>query len=155
MSGGSNADWRSSPLILLWRCADLRRHCRSVCPDLDRYPCCCGPMSSPTCRGIYTVKRRFNDLGEPEGVLAKQVLSQLSYTPTMGTYIDGKAFARVSILGKFTFCRLLCKKLRQTPDRASYLTVTEVEPIGGRRAICTQLTKPQHCFDGINSLAVS
>jgi hypothetical protein len=41
----------------------------------------CSPNSSPTSRGVCTIKRRrFNDLGED--VLAKQMLSRLSYTPS-------------------------------------------------------------------------
>jgi hypothetical protein len=36
-------------------------------------------------------------------VLAKQVLSQLSYTPTAGTFIDFKASAAVRKLRKSTF----------------------------------------------------
>jgi hypothetical protein len=40
--------------------------------------------------------------------LAKQVLSQLSYTPTVGTVIDIKVFAPIRKLRKFTCCPLLC-----------------------------------------------
>jgi len=40
------------------------------------------------------------------GVLAKQVLSQLSYTPTAGTAIDVNAFAAVRKLRKLTSCSL-------------------------------------------------
>jgi hypothetical protein len=39
-------------------------------------------------------------------LLAKQVLSQLSYTPTAGSAIDVKAFAAVRKLHKLTFCPL-------------------------------------------------
>jgi hypothetical protein len=48
-------------------------------------------------------------------VLAKQVLSQLSYTPTAGTAIDVKAFAAVRKLQKLTFCSLLCQNCVKTP----------------------------------------
>ena len=40
---------------------------------------------------------------EGANALAKQVLSQLSYTPTVGTCIDFKAFATVRKLRKRTF----------------------------------------------------
>jgi hypothetical protein len=36
------------------------------------------------------------------GVLAKQVLSQLSYTPTAEAFIDFKAFAAIRKLGEST-----------------------------------------------------
>ena len=39
----------------------------------------------------------------PDPLLAKQVLSQLSYTPTAGTSIDFKAFAIVRKLRNTTF----------------------------------------------------
>ena len=47
-------------------------------------------------------------------LLAKQVLSQLSYTPTAGTAIDVKAFAAVRKLQKLTFCPLLCQNCVKT-----------------------------------------
>ena len=47
--------------------------------------------------------------------LAKQVLSQLSYTPTVGTVIDFKAFATVRKLQNPTFYPLLC----HNPSRQS------------------------------------
>ena len=44
---------------------------RSVCPNLDNVSSIiCSPMSSPTSRGVCTVKRRrFNDLGEMKACL--------------------------------------------------------------------------------------
>jgi hypothetical protein len=42
-------------------------------------------------------------------LLAKQVLSQLSYTPTAATSINVKAFAAVRKLQKLTLCQLLRK----------------------------------------------
>ncbi len=51
--------------------------------------------------------------GDP--LLAKQVLSQLSYTPTAGTFFDSKAFAPVRKLRKLTFCPLLCQNCVKTP----------------------------------------
>ena len=48
-------------------------------------------------------------------LLAKQVLSQLSYTPTAGTATDVKAFAAVRKLRKLTFCPLLCQNCVKTP----------------------------------------
>jgi hypothetical protein len=51
--------------------------------------------------------------GDP--LLAKQVLSQLSYTPTAGTDIDFKAFARVRKRRKPTFYSLLCQNCVKTP----------------------------------------
>ena len=50
--------------------------------------------------------------GDP--LLAKQVLSQLSYTPTVGTTIDFKAFAPVRKLGNTTFYPLLCQNCVKT-----------------------------------------
>jgi len=47
--------------------------------------------------------------------LAKQVLSQLSYTPTDGTSSDSKAFAPDLKLRKPTFCPLLCQNCVKTP----------------------------------------
>jgi uncharacterized protein len=49
-------------------------------------------------------------------LLAKQVLSRLSYTPTVGTLFDSKAFAAVRKLQKPTFCPLLCQNCVKTPD---------------------------------------
>ena len=43
---------------------------------------------------------------EGANALAKQVLSQLSYTPTVGACINFKAFATVRKLRKRTFCPL-------------------------------------------------
>ena len=51
----------------------------------------------------------------PDPLLAKQVLSQLSYTPTAGTAIDVKAFAAVRKLRKLTFSPLLCQNCVKTP----------------------------------------
>ena len=48
-------------------------------------------------------------------VLAKQVLSQLSYTPTAGTPTDVKAFAAIRKLQKLTFCHLLCQNCVEIP----------------------------------------
>jgi hypothetical protein len=44
---------------------------RSVCPNLDKVLLfSCSPISSPTSRGLRTVKRRrFNDLGEMKACL--------------------------------------------------------------------------------------
>src|SRR5579859_6629878 len=50
--------------------------------------------------------------GDP--LLAKQVLSQLSYTPTVKTCIDVKAFASVRKLQKPTFYPLLCQNCVKT-----------------------------------------
>jgi hypothetical protein len=54
-------------------------------------------------------------------LLAKQVLSQLSYTPTVGTTLDSKAFATVSKLGNTTFCPLLCQNCVKTPVAGTLL----------------------------------
>jgi len=60
--------------------------------------------------------------------LAKQVLSQLSYTPTVGTAIDVKAFAAVRKPRKLAFCPLgmnpyfetiYCSKLYTDARRAN------------------------------------
>ena len=48
--------------------------------------------------------RGWDRTGDP--LLAKQVLSQLSYTPTAGASIDFKAFVPVRKLRKPTFCSL-------------------------------------------------
>jgi hypothetical protein len=46
--------------------------------------------------------------GDP--LLAKQVLSQLSYTPTAGTTFDSKVFAVARKLRKLAFYTSLCRK---------------------------------------------
>jgi hypothetical protein len=48
------------------------------------------------------------------GVLAKQVLSQLSYTPTVGPNINSKASALVRKLPNTIFCPLLCQSCVRT-----------------------------------------
>jgi hypothetical protein len=54
-------------------------------------------------------------------LLAKQVLSQLSYTPTAGASIDIKVFAPILKLGKITFCPLLCQNCVKTPVASTLL----------------------------------
>jgi hypothetical protein len=51
--------------------------------------------------------------GDP--LLAKQVLSQLSYTPTAGTTFDFKAFAVVRKLRNIIIYPLLCQNCVKTP----------------------------------------
>jgi hypothetical protein len=70
------------------------------------------------------------------------VLSQLSYTPTVGTTIDAKVFAAVCKLQKLTFCSLPCQScvrtqvvgrlVRQNPRRFVDATVDSIE----RLALC-------------------
>jgi len=48
--------------------------------------------------------------------LAKQVLSQLSYTPTVGTAIDFKAFTSVRKLRKATFLPCVPERARASAD---------------------------------------
>ncbi len=50
--------------------------------------------------------------GDP--LLAKQVLSQLSYTPTAGTFIDIKVLATACKVQKPTLCPLLCQNCIKT-----------------------------------------
>jgi hypothetical protein len=53
----------------------------------------------------FAIKEKFGGRGRDrtgDPLLAKQVLSQLSYTPTAGTSIDVKAFAPVRKLRKLT-----------------------------------------------------
>ena len=57
--------------------------------------------------------------GDP--LLAKQVLSQLSYTPTVGTFIDFKAIAPVRKLRNSTFYPLLCQNCVKTPFAGTLL----------------------------------
>ena len=54
-------------------------------------------------------------------LLAKQVLSQLSYTPTAGTVIDFKPFATVRKLRNTTFHPLLCQNCVKTPANRTFL----------------------------------
>jgi hypothetical protein len=62
----------------------------------------------------------------PDPLLAKQVLSQLSYTPTIGALFDSKAFAAVRKLKKPTFAlycvRTVSKPLPPDPDVSKLLT---------------------------------
>ena len=65
---------------------------------------------------VFPRKRhQMRHLCEFPRLLAKQVLSQLSYTPTAGTSIDIKVFALVRKLRIFTFYPLLCQNCVKTP----------------------------------------
>ena len=58
----------------------------------------------------------------PDPLLAKQVLSQLSYTPTVETFIDFKAIAPVRKLRNTTFYPLLCQNCVKTPVAGALLS---------------------------------
>jgi hypothetical protein len=65
----------------------------------------------------YVLGRRIGGRGRDrtgDPLLAKQVLSQLSYTPTVGTFTDFKAFAPVRKLRKLTFEPSLCQNCVKT-----------------------------------------
>jgi len=65
--------------------------------------------------GEHLKRHQMRHLCDLPCLLAKQVLSQLSYTLTAGTFIDGRAFASVRKLQKHTFYPLLCQNCVKTP----------------------------------------
>jgi hypothetical protein len=60
----------------------------------------------------------------PDPLLAKQVLCQLSYTPTAGTSFDSKVFAAVPKLQNPTLVPLLCQNCVKTPVARTLLCHT-------------------------------